>query len=112
MPNRGNPLEDVIVAMLNHLDRQEPIAPHSGNLWQQSKKQTDEAFKGTKLSSVDKTAAESSCYTYLCISEKQRRSRNSLTSRIEAGITKFLALVGGLSIVAIVAYLIYNFGIQ
>lgn len=112
MPNRSNQLEDVILKMLNHLDEQEPIAPHRGNLWQQSEKQTDEAFNGAKLPSDEKTAAVSSCYAYLCISEKQRRSQNSLTSRIEAGITKFLALVGGLSIVAIVAYLIYNFGIQ
>ena len=112
MPNRSNQLEDVVSTMLNHLYEQEPIAPHRGNLWQQSEKQTDEAFKGTKLSSDEKTAAVSSCYSYLCISERQRRSQNSLTSKIEAGTMKFLAFVGALSIAAIVVYLIYNYGIQ
>ena len=107
MTNGSNQWEAASEDMIKHI-LQNGINLDADDLWQESMDQTNQAFNVPQLSAEEEAAAASSCYTYLFFSKEQRRSQNSLTSRIKSKTMNFLAFVGSLSIIAIVVYLIYN----
>ena len=107
MTNVSNQWQTASEEMINYI-LQNDIYLDGVDLWQECQDQTDQVFNGQNLSAEEEAAAVSSCFAYLCFSEEQRRSQNSLSSRIKSGTMNFLALLGAVFFVLILFSIIFD----